>query len=519
MNYQASLTDTFTKIIILATITTLVPYAFAAGAQLMLMFREPEQFSGRRLAVDATVAILAFLYSFWMIYGAGQEYIAQGFLLLMAGIPVYVFLSGASRRRRRGTTTARRRPPRLERPPALAQAESVTTMSAIDPAAGGRPRGGRRPALRRPLGGRRAAHACSCTGPGLELERLTPRNKDDLLFDDVLWVKRARQEHDAFVDALAERGVEVLEVSHLLARDARQTPTRARGARPHDRRGRCSARTSAPRSASGFELPADRARRTPDRRHRVRRAAVRETASLTGLARRGDFVLAPLPNHLFTRDTSAWVYGGVCVNHMAKPARVREALHLDADLPPPSAVRRRRRSPAGARDTPDDPSLEGGDVLVIGNGCVLVGMGERTRPAGVEHARRAALRGRRGAARDRSRPPERRSAMHLDTVMTMVDRRRVHDLSRRARGLTAYELRPGPRRRRRRARRRRRSRASPPPSKLQQLRIFETGGDRYEAEREQWDDGNNVLALAPGVVVAYERNVDTNTRLRTAASR
>jgi APA family basic amino acid/polyamine antiporter len=92
MNYQASLTDTFTKIIILATITTLVPYAFAAAAQLMLMFREPEKFSGRRLAVDATVAILAFLYSFWMIYGAGQEYIAQGFLLLLAGIPVYVFM-------------------------------------------------------------------------------------------------------------------------------------------------------------------------------------------------------------------------------------------------------------------------------------------------------------------------------------------------------------------------------------------------------------------------------------------
>jgi len=92
MNYQSSLTDTFTKIIILATLTTLVPYAFAAAAQLMLMFREPERFSGRRLAVDATVAMLAFAYSFWMIYGAGQEYIAQGFLLLMAGIPVYVFM-------------------------------------------------------------------------------------------------------------------------------------------------------------------------------------------------------------------------------------------------------------------------------------------------------------------------------------------------------------------------------------------------------------------------------------------
>jgi APA family basic amino acid/polyamine antiporter len=92
MNYQSSLTGTFTKIIILATITTLVPYAFAAAAQLMLMFKEPERFSGRRLVADATIAILAFGYSFWMIYGAGQEYIAQGFLLLLAGIPVYVYL-------------------------------------------------------------------------------------------------------------------------------------------------------------------------------------------------------------------------------------------------------------------------------------------------------------------------------------------------------------------------------------------------------------------------------------------
>ena len=92
MNYQSSLTDTFTKIIILATLTTLVPYAFAAAAQLMLMFTDRERFSGRRLALDATIAILAFAYSFWMIYGAGEEYIAQGFLLLMAGIPVYVFM-------------------------------------------------------------------------------------------------------------------------------------------------------------------------------------------------------------------------------------------------------------------------------------------------------------------------------------------------------------------------------------------------------------------------------------------
>jgi APA family basic amino acid/polyamine antiporter len=99
MNYQSSLAATFTKIIILATITTLVPYAFSAAAQVLLMLREPERFAGRRVAVDATVAIVAFAYSFWMIYGAGQEYIAQGFLLLLAGIPVYVYMKWSQGRR------------------------------------------------------------------------------------------------------------------------------------------------------------------------------------------------------------------------------------------------------------------------------------------------------------------------------------------------------------------------------------------------------------------------------------
>jgi arginine deiminase len=223
-------------------------------------------------------------------------------------------------------------------------------------------------------------------------------------------------------------------------------------------------------------------------------------------------VLAPLPNHLFTRDTSAWIYDGVCVNHMAKPARVREALHLDAIY---------RHHPyfadaAFARWSearPDDPSLEGGDVLVIGNGCVLVGMGERTRPAAVEQlAERlfAADAARLVIALDL---PERRSAMHLDTVMTMVDRDAFTIYPDVRAGLRAYELRPG-------AHRTNAEQADDALASIAaaidvpELRLFETGGDRFEAEREQWDDGNNVLAVAPGVVVAYERNVATNTALR-----
>jgi len=236
------------------------------------------------------------------------------------------------------------------------------------------------------------------------------------------------------------------------------------------------------------------------------------STSLTGLARRGGFVLAPLPNQLFTRDTSAWVYDGVCINHMAKPARVREAIHLDA------IYRHHPRFAGGAfarwtEGRPGDPSLEGGDVLVIGNGAVLIGMGERTRPAGVEQLADRLFEA--GAAQlvIAVDLPERRSAMHLDTVMTMVDSDAFTIYPDVRDGLAAYELRPGSNGTS--ATRVDDAFASIAAALgLSEIRLFETGGDRYEAEREQWDDGNNVLAVAPGVVVAYERNVATNTLLR-----
>ena len=347
--------------------------------------------------------------------------------------------------------------------------------------------------------------------PGLELERLTPRNKDELLFDDVIWVKRARQEHDAFVDALHERGVEVLEVRSLLSETLAEGGARsqvldstitAAGLGPHlgpalrEWLSGLPSAELAERLIGGIthdELPFG-------------------GTSLSALARRGDFALAPLPNHLFTRDTSAWVYGGVCVNHMAKPARVREAVHMNA------IYRHHPRFAAGgfrhwSEGRPDDPSLEGGDVLVIGNGCVLVGMGERTRPAGVEMLADRLFAA--GAARlvIALDLPERRSAMHLDTVMTMVDEDAFTIYPDVRVGLTAYELRPGSHGAV--AERAKDAFASIAAAlEVPRLRLFETGGDRYEAEREQWDDGNNVLALAPGVVVAYERNVATNTLLR-----
>jgi arginine deiminase len=232
-------------------------------------------------------------------------------------------------------------------------------------------------------------------------------------------------------------------------------------------------------------------------------------AAVDGLA----LVLPPLPNHLFTRDTSCWVYGGVSVNHMAYPARRREALHV-------SAIYRRHPLFAGPRkevwsDGMNGAArLEGGDVLVLGRGALLVGMGERTRPGAVEalaqrlfdaHAAREVL------AVDL---PKQRSCMHLDTVLTMLDADAC-TIYPEIVAAPAYRLTPG----------RGGVAAERVPALLdaiatalgvERLRIIETGGDRYEVQREQWDDGNNVLAIAPGVVVAYERNVDTNARLREA---
>ena len=348
--------------------------------------------------------------------------------------------------------------------------------------------------------------------PDLELRRLTPANKDELLFDDVLWVKRARQEHDAFADTLREEGVEVLYLAELLA-ETLEIPA----ARAEVLTGTLAEADLGPALGDAVtewlgDLPgAELAERL------IGGITYEElpfaSASLVAqVARRDGFVLAPLPNHLFTRDTSAWVYEGVTVHAMAKPARRREAVHLEA-------IYRHHPTFAGTpHETWSDelggpPHLEGGDVLVIGNGCVLIGMGERTKPAGVELLARRLFAAGAATRVVAVELPAQRSSMHLDTVMTMVDRDAFTVYPELRSAMTGYTLRPGPEG----VRVEREDElfaAIAAALDLDSLRLFETGGDSFEAQREQWDDGNNVLAVAPGVVVAYERNVDTNTRLR-----
>jgi arginine deiminase len=346
--------------------------------------------------------------------------------------------------------------------------------------------------------------------PDGELKRLTPRNKDELLFDDVLWVKRARQEHDAFADALAERGVEVLYLERLLA-ETLSLPV----ARAEVLDATIAAAALGPRLGPALrgwlaERDAGELAQWLVGGMTLNELPFACDALAAQVPRADAFVLPPLPNHLFTRDTSAWVYGGVSVNAMAKPARRREAIHM-------SAIYRHHPLFADGHETWSDglagpAELEGGDVLVIGRGAVLIGMGERTRPGAVELLADRLFAA--GAAElvIAVALPAQRSTMHLDTIMTQVDVDAFTVYPGVRDGLKAYTLRPD-------------AGAVREPDVfaaiagalgVDRLRLFETGGDAYEAEREQWDDGNNVLAIAPGVVVAYERNVDTNTRLRRA---
>ena len=350
--------------------------------------------------------------------------------------------------------------------------------------------------------------------PGPELRRLTPRNNDQLLFDGVPWVARAQEEHDAFADALRQRGVEVLHVATLLTEVLSFPAARAEliGAAVDDpRRGTTLQRVATQHLA--WRSPEDLATTLiAGLAHDARRGGRGLDYDLTD---RSDFVLPPLPNLLFTRDSSVWIGDEVAITSLAMPARHRESTIT-------AAIYTHHPRFAGVEQlySSDLEHLEGGDVLLLAPGVVAVGVGERTTPAAAERLARRAFA--RGLAHTVLVVPiaQQRATMHLDTIATMVDVDAMVMYPAVADSLVAWTV-TAPEGVADDANAVELDVTGPQPfvvaaaaaMGIDRLRVIDTGLDPVTAEREQWDDGNNTLALAPRLAVAYERNTVTNAAL------
>lgn len=351
--------------------------------------------------------------------------------------------------------------------------------------------------------------------PGNELKRLTPRNNDRLLFDGIPWVARAQDEHDAFAQALRDRDVEVLYLTELLTETLQ------------DELARNHAITSA---LSGLHL-GDTLRTylahflhdaSPEELTAYLTAGIRNDevrggfGLVTSLLSPYDFLVDPLPNLLFTRDSSVWVRDRVAITSLAMPARSRETQLTELIYTEHPRFRGTRKIHGWHSE-----HVEGGDVLHLAPGVIAVGVGERTTPAGVERFARQVFHA--GLARTVLAVPitQERATMHLDTICTLVDVDKVvmypnvadslvaHAVTMTEQGdeatLTLSVAEPEPF-----------LVAAARAMGIDQLHQIDTGLDPVTAEREQWDDGNNTLALAPRVAVAYERNDETNDRLEEA---
>jgi arginine deiminase len=354
--------------------------------------------------------------------------------------------------------------------------------------------------------------------PGLELSRLTPDNIESLLFDDVVWASKAKEEHDGFAEALRDKGVEVHYYAQLLA-ETLDLP---------DGRAFVLDRLCTP-ALFGPSLVDPIRRLLEDEDGKtladfliggILKADLRPTHAHSlkwNMLKADDFILPPLPNHLFQRDNSCWIYGGVTINPMAKPARQRESLHTRAIYRfHPLFTGESFVTYYGGEDKTYQPaSIEGGDVHVIGHGAVLIGMGERTTPMAIESVAHALFNSGQATKVVAIELPHSHAFMHLDTVMSMVDVGTFILYPYFDRNLRSWTISD-----------------SDDPTQLAISRnhslwdtlgeilevpaitVLSTDEDIRAAEREQWDDGTNFLAVAPGVVMGYERNVATNTMLR-----
>ena len=361
--------------------------------------------------------------------------------------------------------------------------------------------------------------------PELSLKRLTPSNARGLLFDDVPWVRRAVEEHEEFEDVLRSQGVRTYLLLDLL-RETIGIPE----ARKHildavvDPHWFGPLATDAIRNCfDSMDLEDLGSFLVGGITKREMLERMPEPASIAFHSIEPDgFVLPPLPNHLFTRDPSCWIYDGVSINTMRMKARMRETVNMEAvyrwhpmfadgyDAPAAGGFHVWNRGTAMAPAT-----LEGGDVLVLGDGALLVGMSERTQPQAVEMLAQSLFAAGSCSRIVALRMPQKRAFMHLDTVMTMVDRG-VFTTYAGMGMLPSHTVEPGDTEKELKI-------TDHPPEDMYRaiaaalgldgVKVLTPAQDVFAAEREQWDDGNNVLAVSPGVVVAYERNATSNNHL------
>jgi arginine deiminase len=359
--------------------------------------------------------------------------------------------------------------------------------------------------------------------PGLAHRRLTPSNNDELLFDDVLWVENAQRDHADFVNKMVQRGVEVVELHALLAEtldvpgardwllDRKIEPNHVGLGLVDGTRGFLETLSS--RELAEFLIGGMAVNDLPEDFRNGYVALARES---TGVR---EYLMPPLPNTLYTRDTTCWLYGGLTMNPLYWPARHDETLIY-------KAIYSFHPDYVGSTVWWGDPekdwgqaTFEGGDIMPVGNGVVLMGMSERTSRQAITQVAASLFAS--GAAQKVvvAGMPKLRAAMHLDTVMTFADRDLVTIYPAIVDHIHAFTLVPSDKAPGVEVIDHEGTRFVDVVAKslgLDALRVIEIGGDVYQSERQQWDSGNNAVALEPGVVITYDRNTIANTALRKA---
>ncbi|MFD1218422.1 arginine deiminase [Microbulbifer celer] len=366
-------------------------------------------------------------------------------------------------------------------------------------------------------------HKVMVCAPSLAHTRLTPTNCDDLLFDDVLWVQNAKRDHFDFMTKMRDFDIEVVEMHNLLAEtvaipearkwllDRKVTPNNVGPGLMADTRAYLE--SLEPRHLAEYLIGGLSVIDLPDNFSKSDfMELAREAHGAT------EYLLPPLPNTLYTRDTTCWLYGGVTLNPLYWPARKEETFLTTAIYKfHPSFTGEKFEVWWGDPDTNYGlATVEGGDVMPVGNGTILIGMSERTSRQGISQLAAALFE--KGAAEKVivAAMPKLRSAMHLDTVFTFADRDVVTLYPEIMDQVHTLVLRPGDKGEDLHITMEEKPFVDVVAKalNLKKIRVVETGGDHYASERQQWDSGNNLVAAKPGVVFAYDRNTYTNTQLR-----